>query len=98
MAVEAAERKKRNKYLAQCRQHDVDFIPVAAESYGGWGHAAIEAFEIIIAMEGTATQRSLGRVRRDFYSDLAIVIARNVAGAIRERSPEVDVVSQLQRD
>jgi len=65
--------------------------PVAAEVYGGWGPLAIETFESIIAAEAAAVHRPIGPVRREFYGDLAISIARNVAWAILERIPEPDI-------
>jgi hypothetical protein len=91
VAVKAAEAKKRLKYAEQCRQHGVYFFPVAAETYGGWGAAAKEVFEMIIAAEAAVLERPMGPVRRQFYCDLAISIARNAARAILERLPEPDV-------
>jgi len=94
VAVKAAEVIKRRKYEAQCRQHNVVFIPVAAETYGGWGASAVKVFERIIAAEAATLERPMGPVRKKFYSDLAISIARNAAAAILERGPEDDGENQ----
>ena len=91
VAVKAAEAMKRRKYAEQCRQNGVLFFPVAGETYGGWGAAAKEVFETIIALEAAKLERPLRPVRRQFYCDLAISIARNAALAILERLPEPDV-------
>jgi hypothetical protein len=91
VVVKAAEVKKRQKYTEQCRQHGVLFFPVAGETYGGWGASAKEVFEMIIAAEAAVLERPMGPVRRQFYCDLAISIARNAALAILERLPEPDV-------
>jgi hypothetical protein len=91
VAVKAAEAVKRRKYAEQCRQHNVIFIPIAAETYGGWGPSAIKAFETIIAVEAATLERPVGPLRKQFYNDLAIVIARHAAAAILERAPEIDV-------
>jgi hypothetical protein len=64
---------------------------VAGETYGGWGASAKEVFEMIIAAEAAVLERPMGPVRRQFYCDLAISIARNAALAILERLPEPDV-------
>ena len=95
VAVKAAEARKHRSYDEQCRQHDTVFIPVAAETYGGWGKSATDFFERVIAAEATELERPMGPVRKQFYNDLAISIARNSARAILERIPEIVVEHPL---
>ena len=59
------------------------------------GRGAKEVFETIIALEAAKLERPLRPVRRQFYCDLAISIARNAALAILERLPEPDVNSHF---
>ena len=91
VAARAREEAKKRKYVRQCEQHSVDFIPVVAETYGGWAKTAVETFERIIAAEATERDRPLGAVRWLLYGQLAVSIARNTAWAIIDRRPAVSV-------
>ena len=91
-AAARGEQEKKVKYRGRFFSSPQDlqervFIPMVAETYGGWGSEAVEAFETIVAAEANVTHQKLGTVRRRLYGELAVLIAKHNAWAILDRRP-----------
>jgi hypothetical protein len=86
-AIKLREAQKRTKYEAACLRQDVVFLPIVAETYGGWSEVATTTFERIIMAEAAELNKKSWRVRRRFYGRLSVSMAIHSARAILDRRP-----------
>ena len=87
-ATDRAEQAKVRKYAALfANRPDVEFLPMAATVYGGWGPTAVKVIEHILAAEADALRVKAATLRWRFYAQVGALIARGNAKAILNRRP-----------
>ena len=87
-AATRVEASKVRKYAALfANQTTVEFMPMAATVYGGWGPGAENMIETILAAEADALHMKPGPLRFRLYARLGAILARCNARAILDRRP-----------
>lgn len=87
-AAEQAEREKDNKYSEACRLQNLHFVPVAVETFGGWGVQAQETFRMLSAMVAARSGKSHSDELRWMYQRHAVALQRDNARMVLRRMPE----------
>ena len=77
-AATAYEHRKYNDRdtAAKCQQFGFKLVPMVAESFGGWGQQAQEAFKTIAAELAALTASSTGKSLDQMYQGFSIQIMR----------------------
>ena len=82
--------KKLNRYSVKngpkCAELGWECIPLAVETYGGWGEKAQEMFNRISRRLAVGSASSEARVRQDMYGRLSLTLVRENAKTILARS------------
>ena len=84
----AAEKEvvKMTKNGPKCAKLGWECIPLAVETYGGWGEKAQEMFNRISRRLAVGSASSEAGVRQDMYGRLSLTLVRENAKAILARS------------
>ena len=87
-AARHAEDDKDNTYLQLCRQQNLEFVPMAVETCGGWGEAALAAFSRLSVMLAAVSGRTPSEELRWMHQRHAVALQRDNARMILQRAPE----------
>ena len=87
-AAAAAELLKDDKALEACAQQDIDFLPLALESFGGWGKLALTFFRKLGRLIAQRSGRPESLETRYMFQSMSVALQRGNAIMIQERAPE----------
>jgi len=87
-AARHAEDDKDNTYLQLCRQQNLEFVPMAVETCGGWGEAALAAFSRLSVMLAAVSGRTPSEELRWMHQRHAVALQRDNARMMLQRAPE----------
>ena len=84
------EARKRSHLQTQdlCTAQGIQFVPLVAESRGGWGPAALKTWQALAQATATASGEPLSLEANRLYESLAVVLQRENARAVLRRLPE----------
>ena len=89
-AAAAAEQLKFAESLEYCRQKSLWFVPMAMETFGGWGKVAIRAFrQMSILMAATSGRRASEELRWMYQRHSVALQRDNTRMIIRRADPYV---------
>ena len=89
-AAAAAEQLKFSESLDYCRQKGLWFVPMAVETFGGWGKVAIGAFrQMSILMAATSGRRAADELRWMYQRHSVVLQRDNARMIIRRADPYV---------
>ena len=83
------EEQKRKKYEQSLDAEHILFVPLAVESFGGWGTASIPIFRTLARMVANRSDQPVSSVSCWLYQRLAIALQKNNARAMIARQPLV---------
>ena len=89
-AAERAETLKEDKSYEACRLQSIRFVPMAVETTGGWGQAAIQTFRVLSSMLSAQTGRSQSEELSWMYQRHSVALQRDNARMILSRAPQYD--------
>ena len=86
-AVEQAHNNKMRKYGERCAQENIEFVPIAVDTLGGWHPAALQ----VISKLGRQVARNTGKedqeVIRHLRQRLAVLLVRDNVSMLCARTP-----------
>ena len=90
LSLAAAERyadakAERHDCESACRERGITFIPIIAESFGGWGHEAQRVLKCVTEARAARTGLSAAQSLEYAYQQLAIIMWRSNAKAVQAR-------------
>ena len=81
--------QKQKKYEQSLDAEHILFVPLAVESFGGWGTASIPIFKTLARMVANRSDQPVSSVSCWLYQRLAIALQKNNACAMIARQPLV---------
>ena len=94
-ALSVAYVKKMRGASEQCKEQGLAFIPIVAESFGGWHQVAQEQIKKLSACLARHTGQDEGEATSHLFSRCALLLQRGLAALLLNRipthaSPEID--------
>jgi hypothetical protein len=91
-SAKEAENKKKRKYEALCSRKGVQFIPLAAEFYGGWSEPAVAFFKTLATRLSHQLEISLSETTQMIFQKLSAIITKKncYAMLLRNKNLEAD--------
>jgi hypothetical protein len=86
-ALHVAEDRKRSAHFGACRANGITFIPLAAETLGGWGKEAVEVISSVGHLQGLRHGTDPKEAIKYLYQKLSIALWRGNATMWLTRSP-----------
>ena len=89
-ALQEAYKKKMQKSWEDCRRQGLAFLPLAAESLGGWHEVAIDQVKKLGAALARQQGQEEGEVLQQLWQKLSILLQRGNAALFTNRIPDSD--------
>jgi hypothetical protein len=86
-AAAAAERRKRAQNTADCQAVGIRFLPLAVETFGGWGADALRFFQTVAGRVADRTGQPRNSCFASLFQELAVRLQRGNAHMLLRRAP-----------
>jgi hypothetical protein len=88
VAAQEAHDRKLQKYLAECKDEGLHFVPLAWESTGGATETVHETIRKFTDLEAARGGYPVSIIRQNLYAQISCCLQRHLAQAVIDRQPE----------